>query len=104
MLFLNLIPIVAQPVFSTLFEVEEIRQQIRSLLQKSFCYWRNKQKPPKPLNIKFHYVITDQSGVVLKIESLQLDLKKISLEEGLVWGMGSLESSSLVKIHFLTTN
>ena len=27
-LFLNFIPIVAQPVFSTLFEVEEIRQQI----------------------------------------------------------------------------
>ena len=68
-----------------------------------FIYY-NKQKPPKPSNINFHYVTTDQSGVVLKIaaqydHALKLDLKKMSLEEGHVWGMSSLESFSLVQGH-----
>ena len=31
-------------------------------------------------------------------QALKLDLKKLSLEEGLVWGMGSLKSSFLVII------
>ena len=54
------------------------------------------QKPPKPSNIKFHYIITDQSSVRFKIAAeyehvLKLDFKILSLEEGHVWGMGSLE-------------
>ena len=83
----------------------EIRQRMWSLLQKSFCYWHNKQKPPKPSNIKFKYVTTDQSGVVLKIaaqydHALKLDFKKYIIGTGHVWGMGSLESSSLATHHF----
>ena len=108
-LFLNLIPMVARPVicgsniiFHSLRSHNfEICQRMWYLLKKSFCYWHNKQKPPKPSNIKFHYVKTDQSGVVLKIaaqydHALKLDLKKVSLEANHIWRMGSLESFSLV--------
>ena len=79
--------------FNILFEVKILR-----FVNECDLYYRGNfvidiinKSGQIPLNIKFHYVTTDQSGVVLKIaaqydRALKLDLKTLSLEEAMYGG------------------
>ena len=79
--------------FNILFEVKILR-----FVNECDLYYRSNfvidiinKSGQIPLNIKFHYVTTDQSGVVLKIaaqydRALKLDLKTLSLEEAMYGG------------------
>ena len=73
-----------QMSFNILFEIKILRFVNECNL---FFYWHDKQKSPKPSNMKFHNVTTDQSGVVLEIAA-QYDLKKIIIRIGPCMGDG----------------
>ena len=82
-------------MFSTLFEVEEIRQQITT---EVILLLTQQTKAAK--TIKHQISLRHQSGVVLKIESLQLYLKNYHWKRATYGGWVLLNHSLLLKYIF----